>query len=248
MPCAGERPLVTPLLEETVERLVGHAFRDRALLLQSLTHSSYSNENATSAAHAFPQDNERLEFLGDAVIGLVVAQILMDRFPDACEGKLSRWRSSLVSRKTLAEIAIELNLGDYLRLGRGERRTGGAEKRSILAAGLEAVVGALYLDGGLERASAFLSRIYAPWFGSLGNGDESVFKMLDKKTHLQEKTQSQYKTTPVYRLVDVWGLEHEKHFRVEILIGERVVARGDGRSKKEAEQNAASLALETLGF
>jgi ribonuclease III len=233
-----------------LEELVGHDFNSRALLLQSITHSSFSNEKAAGlpGGNACPSDNERLEFLGDAVIGLVVAQILMHRFPEACEGKLSRWRSSLVSRKTLAEIACELKLGDNLLLGRGERSTGGAEKRSILAAGLEALVGALYLDGGLEKASAFLERIYTPWFSHLGDGEESVFKMLDKKTHLQERTQSLYKTTPLYRLVDVWGPEHEKHFRVEIVIGDNIIATGDGRSKKEAEQNAARTALESLGI
>lgn len=228
---------------------MGYEFRQPGLLLQSLTHSSFSNERSVGGtACDLPKDNERLEFLGDAVIGLIVAEILMGRFPDACEGKLSRWRSSLVSRKTLAEISATINLGDYLLLGRGERRTGGAEKRSILAGGLEAVVGALYLDGGVGAASDFLERLYAPWLGSLGDGENAIFKTLDKKTHLQEKTQSVYKTTPIYRLVEVWGLEHEKNFRVEILIGEKVVAHGDGRSKKEAEQNAASVALLALGI
>ena len=110
------------------------------------------------------------------------------------------------------------------------------------------MVGALYLDGGLERVASFLGRIYTPFLSSLGSGDDAIFRILDKKTHLQERTQSLYKTTPVYRLVEVWGLEHEKNFRVEIVIAERVVASGEGRSKKEAEQAAASLALEALGF
>lgn len=191
-------------------------------------------------------DNERLEFLGDAVIGLAVARQLMELFPEASEGKLSRWRSSLVSRKTLAEIAIELRLGDYLMLGRGERRTGGAEKRSILAAALEALVGAVYLDGGIDAAAGFLNRIYRNWFDSLLSGDDHSLRMLDRKTSLQEKTQQLYRTTPEYRLVGSWGAEHEKHFRVEILIAGQVVATGDGRSKKEAEQQAASAALSAM--
>ncbi len=127
--------------------MVGYVFKDRSLVLESLTHSSYSNENGPiDDKGTYLDDYERLEFLGDAVIGLIVAEMLMFRFRDASEGKLSRWRSSLVSRKTLSDIAVELKLGDYLLLGRGELRTGGAEKRSILAAALEAIVGALYLD------------------------------------------------------------------------------------------------------
>ncbi len=172
----------------------------------------------------------------------------MELFPEASEGKLSRWRSSLVSRKTLAEIAQELRLGDCVRLGRGERQTGGTEKRSILAAVLEAVVGSVYLDGGIEPAANFLRNIYEGLLKGITDGNDSTFSLIDKKTHLQEKTQSLYKTAPVYRLVEAWGPEHQKFFRVEIVIDGRVVARGDGRSKKDAEQQAASLALELLGF
>lgn len=172
----------------------------------------------------------------------------MSLFPNASEGKLSRWRSSLVSRKTLAEIAVKLGLGDLVLLGRGEKRTGGAEKRSILAAVLEAVVGALYLDGGLEVVSRFLVKTYEPFFCLIGDTETDVLKLLDKKTHLQERTQSLYKAAPQYRMVESWGPEHAKSFRVEILIAGEVVAQGDGRSKKDAEQQAASLALEILGF
>lgn len=229
-----------------METLLAHQFRNRSVLVQALTHSSYSNElmNLSGTPEVLP-DNERLEFLGDAVIGLVVANQLMNRFPQACEGMLSRWRSSLVSRKTLAEIAATLGLGDHLLLGRGERRTGGAEKRSILAAALEALVGALYLDGGLSGAERFLAAVYAPLFEQLASGDPPPS---DNKTFLQERTQSRFKTTPVYRLVDAWGPEHQKTFRVEIVIDGKVVATGEGRSKKEAEQRAACLALESLGF
>lgn len=154
----------------------------------------------------------------------------------------------MVSRKTLAELALDLRLGEFVFLGRGEKRTGGSEKRSILAAALEALVGALYLDSGMEGASKFLGEIYRPLFSALTNGDESFFHMMDKKTHLQERTQSLYKTAPVYRLVEAWGPEHAKTFRVEIVIAGEVVACGDGRSKKDAEQQAASLALELMGF
>jgi ribonuclease-3 len=229
-----------------VQSLLRHRFHNPRVLLQALTHSSYSNElmNLGASSTSLP-DNERLEFLGDAVIGLVVANQLMERFPEACEGALSRWRSNLVSRKTLAEIAAGLGLGDHLLLGRGERRTGGAEKRSILAAALEALVGAMYVDGGLGTAEIFLGDVYRPFFDHLASGEPPPS---DNKTHLQERTQSRFKMTPVYRLIDAWGPEHQKTFRVEIIIDGKVVASGEGGSKKEAEQRAASLALEILGF
>jgi len=224
------------------------------LLRLALTHSSFSNERSvaegkdSSIKTEGNPDNERLEFLGDAVIGLVVAEKLMALFPTAAEGKLSRWRSSLVSRKTLAEMAAQLGMSEWILLGRGERRTGGAEKRSILAAALEALIGAIYLDGGIAPASDFLGRIYQPSFDSIFTGDEASLKMVDRKTHLQERTQQLYRTTPEYRLVESWGAEHEKSFRVEIRIAGEVVATGDGRSKKEAEQQAANLALEQMGL
>ncbi len=230
----------------SVEFILDHTFHSRPLLLQSLTHSSYANEFSDVDAGQRLDNNERLEFLGDAVIGLVVARVLMERYPGACEGRLSRWRSSLVSRKTLAEIAGELELGKHLLLGRGELRTGGPEKRSILAAGLEAIVGALYIDAGLEKAEAFLVRIYSPFFDTFALDHDQQIKLLDQKTHLQERIQSVFKTTPIYRLLETWGPEHEKHFRVEIVINQKAVARGEGRSKKDAEQEAAGLALRVL--
>ena len=233
-------------LRIAVQSLVGHEFRDPALLLRSLTHSSYSNEKAILSTGV--EDNERLEFLGDAVIGLVVAESLMARYPSASEGKLSRWRSNLVSRRTLAELATKLDLGSYLRLGRGEKQTGGAEKTSILAGGFEAVVGAMYLDGGIHCARQFLAQIFEPLVEGFADENNPGSRYLDKKTALQEKTQSVYRLTPTYRLVDSWGLEHEKNFRVEILLGDSVVADGQGRSKKEAEQEAAKNAIEKLGI
>ncbi len=236
----------TEALRLAVEGLVGHSFRDPKILLRSLTHSSYSNEKA--ATNPGLEDNERLEFLGDAVIGLVVAEALMDRYPSASEGKLSRWRSNLVSRRTLAELAAELNLGDFLRLGRGEKQTGGAEKTSILAGGFESVVGAVYVDGGLQIVRAFLLQVFRPLIEAFADENMTGSRYLDKKTALQEKSQSLYRLTPTYRLVDTWGLEHEKSFKVEILLGDSVVADGQGRSKKEAEQEAAKNALGRLGI
>lgn len=239
-------------LQEAVLKLsqskLGHSFKDEELLLQALTHSSFFNEKIGQRTQV-GSDNERLEFLGDAVIGLVIAQCLMQRFPSASEGKLSRWRSSLVSRKTLAEIALSHGMNDWILLGRGERRAGGAVKVSILAGVFEAVVGALYLDAGLNKTSEFLKDSYLPWLTALTELKESeARKLFDMKTHLQEKTQEIYRTVPTYKLIDTWGPEHEKTFKVEIEIVGKSVAHGEGRSKKEAEQRAAQLALEILGF
>ena len=228
---------------------LSHQFRNTELLLQALTHSSCFNERYTNKKTEVRADNERLEFLGDAVIGLLVAQILMERFPKAAEGKLSRWRSSLVSRKTLAEIALSLGMNDWLLLGRGERQTGGAVKTSILAGVFEAIVGALYLDAGMEKVSQFLRDSYDPWLISLTQLKESeARKLFDMKTHLQEKTQELYRMVPSYQLLETWGPEHEKTFKVEIKIIGKHVAFGEGKSKKEAEQKAAQIALEILGF
>lgn len=237
---------------QNVQSALGHSFTDSDCLLRALTHSSYFNEtlaNGVLDPTKVPLgDNERFEFLGDAVIGLVVAKKLMELFPDANEGKLSRWRSSLVSRKTLADIAADLGMGNWVLLGRGERRTGGGEKRSILAGVFEAVIGALYLDAGLEPATEFLLRVYHPTFLALVADGELAISHFDQKTSLQERTQALYKSIPTYRLVGSWGLEHEKNFRVEIEVDGKVIAHGHGKSKKEAEQNAATLALEVLGF
>lgn len=223
-----------------VETLVGHSFRNRALLEEALTHSSYSNEKQAEGVQV--RDNERLEFLGDAVIGLVVAELLMAVYPNACEGSLSRWRSALVSRRALAEISIELNLGPNLRLGIGEQRTGGAEKRSILAAVLESVVGALYQDAGLEITRHFLARVFQPWVSQVGT--EPVVSTHDNKTQLQEVVYLYFRQVPVYRLVESWGPEHAKSFKVSVQIEGLGAYFGEGRSKKEAEQIAAGLALE----
>src|SRR5690606_9222516 len=147
----------------------------------------------------------------------------------------------LVSRRHLAEIAATMGLGERILLGQGERRTGGAEKRSILAAALEALVGAVYLDGGLDPSIVVLQRLFEPVLEQLAANPQSPVPNLDNKTYLQEVTQSIYKSTPTYRLVDAWGPEHEKVFRVEISVDGRYIGTGDGRSKKEAEQRAASL-------
>lgn len=238
-PFANEESRATHLMG--IEACLAHTFNDRDLLLQSLTHSSFSNERSEGG------NNERLEFLGDAVIGLVVAEELMNLFPDAAEGNLSRWRSSLVSRKTLSEVALHNKINEWVLLGKGERTSGGAEKTSILCGVFEAVIGALYLDAGFEKAKNYLIQVYQPWFEALIEDGEKLFLRFDQKTYLQEKTQSLFRCTPTYRVIEAYGAEHKKIFRVEIEIDGRVLAEGLGKSKKEAEQQAASEALVTLG-
>lgn len=226
----------------TIEDTLGHVFVNPQLLVEALTHSSFSNEKSISS------NNERLEFLGDAVIGLVIGEKLWDKFPQSNEGQLSRWRSQLVSRKSLAELSKKTSMGKWVLLGKGEDRSGGSEKKSILAGVFESVVGALYLDGGLEKARAFLLRVYQPMMDNLTEDDITYRKELDQKTFLQEITQSKHGSIPLYRVVDVWGLEHEKNFKVEIEIAGKVIASGEGKSKKEAEQRAAQGALESYGL
>lgn len=248
-----ETPLLTGV--DRFEAIAGYRFRNPNFLEEALTHSSYANELNAGSTTPLP-NNERFEFLGDAVIGLVVAQLLMERYPDASEGRLSRWRSLLVSRRALAEIAVQFRLGESLRLGRGELRSGGAEKRSLLAGVFEALVGAVYLDGastaepgaGLRGARLVLERWFGPWLEAVGADDRMPGPLVDRKTFLQERTQALYKVTPSYRLIESWGREHEKQFRVEIALGARVLATGMGRSKKDAEQDAAQRALERLAL
>ena len=214
--------------------------------MQALTHSSFANERAGDGKDP-GGDNERLEFLGDAVIGLAVAEGLMLRFPEANEGLLSRYRSELVSRRTLADLAWEIGMNNWVLLGKGERQTGGAQKRSILSGVFESVIGAFFLDAGLPVVSAYLNEVYKPWFNAFARG-ESEKPLNDRKTYLQERTQKEFRETPVYEVVDSWGLEHDKCFKVSIRVGGKVVAHGEGKSKKEAEQSAAESALEVLGL
>lgn len=221
-----------------IQNHLHYEFKEPLLLEEALVHSSYKHEKRLS------KDNERLEFLGDAVIGLVIGEELFDRFPEATEGQISWGRSQLVSRKKLGELALEQQMGDWILLGKGEKATGGAQKRSVLAGVFEAVVGALYLDGGLPVTRTFLLRVYEKSLSELSLEKETAQKVLDQKTFLQEMTQARFGTTPIYRLVDMWGLEHEKNFQVEIEVEGKVIATGQGKSKKEAEQNAALGAIE----
>lgn len=235
---------------------VGHRFRDPALLRWALTHRSLSYERAPEESAKPSGDNEQLEFVGDAVLGLIVAESLFRRFPDSREGELTRLRASLVSRRHLAEVAALLGLGAMLLLGRGEEQSGGRRKPALLANGLEAVIAALYLDGGLEVARVFIDRVvitpYLPELETaLASGGKFTGAIGDHKSALQEYMQSSGAGQPHYVLTAQSGPDHRKTFRVEVRVQEgdgksRPIAESEGASKKQAEQEAARIALELL--
>ncbi len=219
-------------LRQEFEERIGYGFRDGGLLTQALTHSSYANERHI-ARHL---NNERLEFLGDAVLEIVSSEFLFRECPRSPEGELSRKRASLVCEDTLARCAEEIGLGRYLMLGRGEEQTGGRERKSILSDALEAVIGAIYLDGGFANAKEFIFRFVL-------NDIEHKQLFYDSKTILQELVQGNGSGELSYRLIEEKGPDHDKWFVVEAVIGDEAYARGAGRSKKSAEQEAAYRTL-----
>ncbi len=233
-----EEQLLSDRLEAELSKRIGYRFKDRSILLNALCHASFSNEQSSSQL----PNNERLEFLGDAVLELAISDLLMDRFSNAEEGLLSRYRATLVDEAGLCRVATGIELGKYIFLGKGEELSGGREKPSILADAMEALIGAVYMDGGFERAKAVVIRLFSPRIQKLGN-KEMVY---DFKSLLQELTQQEYKTIPAYRLVEEWGPPHDKVFRVSVSIRGEVVAHGQGKSKKEAEQQAARIAYNTI--
>ncbi len=221
-----------------LEAYIGYRFDDRGLLDNALTHRSFVNENS-----ALPcKDNERLEFLGDAVLELTVSDMLMKKFPDYAEGELSKLRASVVNEQPLATLARRFRIGEFLLLGKGEEASGGRTKSSLLANAFESVVAALYLDGGFDRTAAFIGRLFEPLIeaGALA----AVYR--DYKTAAQEICQNLFRELPRYLMISETGPDHEKRFETSLIIGERVIATGMGRSKKEAEQQAAKKALEML--
>lgn len=223
-----------------LEARLGVPLVDRPVALAALTHKSYVNEHRDEEGLA---DNERLEFLGDAVIDLAVSHRLMDRFPTAREGDLSKMRAAVVDEQGLSEMARALDLGPILRLGRGEELTGGRQKSSLLADAMEAVVAAVFVGGGLGAVLQIVDRFLGDAFARAAAGTLDR----DYKTQLQELAQSRLRATPRYRVVAEHGPDHSKTFEVETDLRGEVVGRGTGRSKKDAEQAAARLALEALG-
>ena len=216
-----------------LQKELGYFFSDSAILVRSLTHISYSPRKGE--AH-----NEVLEFLGDAVLDLAVSDLLIRRFPEKSEGDLSKMRASLVNSATLAAKAAELNLGALLRMGKGEERSGGREKRSILAGTFEALLGGIYSEGGYEAARRLVERYFT------SDIKEKKLGLEDYKTRLQEISQMLFREPPTYTLVGETGPDHAKRFVTEIVIGGKVLGRGEGKSKKQAEQDAARKALEEL--
>lgn len=222
---------------QALEEKLGYTFHDRRLLQNALTHSSYANENRASGCTS----NERLEFLGDSVLGMVTAGRLYRLYPDMPEGKLSRLRAELVCEQSLHAVAVELGLGDYMQLGHGETRSGGRERPSILADAVEAVIAAMYLDGGLEPAQRF---ILAHVLTGLTEGQ--IHHVADYKTDLQERVQRTAGQTLAYALVEESGPDHNKSFTMSVQLNGAEIGRGTGRTKKEAEQEAAKSALEQM--
>ena len=220
-----------------LEQQLGHAFADRALCETALTHKSWLNEAVGTAR----TDNERLEFLGDAVLALIVSDLLMKRFPDRSEGELSKARAVVVSEVGLSRTAQGIGLGQWIFLGRGEDQAGGRGKPSILSDALEALMGAVYLDGGLAAAQKVAERLFATAL----NASESETRH-DYKSRLQERSQALLSATPQYRVVGQEGPDHDKRFAVTISLAGREYGRAVGRSKKEAEQSAAAQALAIL--
>jgi ribonuclease-3 len=224
---------------EELERTIAYRFRDRGLLEHALTHTSRAHEDASGGVF----DNESLEFLGDAVLGFVVADMLFRRFPQYSEGQKSKIKAALVSTTSLARVAEELRLGDHLLLGRGEEKTGGRRKQALLADGLEALIAAIYIDGGVEQSRAFIVRHLGDMVDEIEQPD---FVARDFKSALQERLQASGQPLPEYRVAAATGPDHHKLFEVELRVRGSVMAVGSGRNKKEAEQRAAKAGLEKL--
>lgn len=220
------------------EEIISCTFNDISLLDNAMTHRSYANENQELSC----RDNERLEFLGDAVLELCISDILMKKFPDYTEGQLSKLRASLVNEQPLTELAKKFHLGDFLLLGKGEESSGGRTKNSILSNTFEAVIAAIYLDSGYEKIYELIDDLFQPL---IKNGsEETIYR--DYKTCVQEISQNRFKVIPKYTLIHEYGPDHDKMFQIELLIPDILTTTGIGKNKKDAEQQAAKKALEEL--
>jgi ribonuclease-3 len=233
------RPDQNPELHlEQLEAKLGYTFRDRTLLSNALLHRSHIHVTGQERE----QSNERLEFLGDAVLGLVANEFLFKQFPDRSEGDLTKMKSLLVCGTRLSEVATDFDLGIHIRMSRSEAATGGRQRPTILADTTEALIGAVYLDGGLGPARAMVHRVVL-------KGNEQVLarrSLRNYKSRLQELIQARYKSPPRYRIMEVGGPDHDRIFKVAVSFEGRVLGTGEGRSKKKAEQVAAQVALEAL--
>ena len=225
---------------DALQQSLGISFNNPSLLEQALVHSSYINENPGFA----PASNERLEFLGDAVLGLIVAEKLYQDFPHSTEGEMTKLRAALVRRDTLARVARAIELGDYLYLGKGEEASDGRRKSANLAGALEAVIAAISLDQGLDTARDFIQRLFIKELQRIVSHGAAV----DYKSRLQEFIQARQHQTPVYQVIEATGPAHDRKFIVEVRAGDTVLGRGAGKSKKTAETEAAHAALEQLSL
>jgi ribonuclease-3 len=223
---------------DNLQKILGVDFKDTSLLEQALVHSSYINENPEfTLSH-----NERLEFLGDAILGLIVAEKLYREFPELNEGEMTKLRAFLVRRETLAHIAGGINLGDYLYMGKGEESSGGRSRVANLAGAVEAVIAAVYLDQGISAADKTVNTLLDTEWEKIKSQGFNI----DYKSRLQEIVQSKYQVIPVYRLISETGPDHDKKFVVEVLVNSRSCGSGTGKSKKLAETEAARLAIENI--
>lgn len=220
-----------------LEKKIKYIFNDKDYCFNALCHSSYANESFDSDV----KDNERLEFLGDSVVNLVVGDLLMKKFKKMDEGNLSRIRANLVNETMLSKLAKEICLGDFLLLGKGEEGSGGREKSSILADAFEALIAAVFRDGGFEEAYQVVRNMFDPILASAGKPEN----YLDPKSRLQEIAQMKYKEPPVYKVISESGPDHDKTFEVEMAISD-IRSKGKGRSKKAAEQEAAKRGLKII--
>ncbi|HHT50000.1 MAG TPA: ribonuclease III [Eubacteriaceae bacterium] len=222
-------------LVKDLESNLGYIFNNKDLLYNALTHGSYCNEVKGSSL----ESNERLEFLGDAVLELVISEFLYKKYKDFSEGELTKMRAKIVCSNTLAEIALRLNIGEYIIMGKGEINQGGRKRKSILADSLEAIIGAIYLDNGLKKVKKFIFLHFKPIIQRINKED----LYYDYKTILQEKVQSEKKHELYYELIKEEGPDHNKIFYVDVIINNKKYGTGQGKNKKEAEQNAAKEAL-----
>lgn len=222
-----------------LEKKIGYTFKNSDILLQATTHSSYAYESPQKDT----PDNEVLEFLGDSVLGLIIADYLCSTYPDLSEGELSKLKSSAESTSTLSQIAKKINLDKMILLGKGEEKSGGRKKRTILAGAFEALVAAVYLDGGLEEARNFLLKFFEAFFNRI---KVENFLVDNYKSALQEYFQKENLPAPFYKTITEKGPDHKKIFMVEVFHGKKPLAKARGRSKKNAEQRAAQKALKSI--
>ncbi len=225
---------------EGLEKSLGLSFSNKDLLLQALTHRSYLNENPDSRTG----HNERLEFLGDAVLELVVTEALYEKFPDKPEGELTSFRAALVNAKMLSDVAVDIKINDFLLLSRGEAKDVGRARQYILANAMEALIGAIHLDQGYDAARDFITRVVLSRTGEML--EKKLYK--DPKSLFQEEAQERAGITPTYEVMREWGPDHDKHFVVGVYLKDELVAEGEGPSKQSAQEEAARNGLQAKGW